>query len=183
LLLKHSAKLLLVPRHPQRFEEVRRLLTESGWSFVTRSSGAPITENVDVVLIDAMGELLTCYAASDFAYVGGSLVPVGGHNVLEPAALGVATLCGLHMSSAQEAVDRLLQAGGLMQVTSADALREAVLMLADNPAKRDDLGKQAQSVVAASRGAAAQTVRVVEAMLTNRTQGSEGQFAAAGKTR
>lgn len=167
LLLKHPATLLLVPRHPQRFDEVRKLLVDGGWSFVTRSSGSPITSEVHVVLIDAMGELLACYAAADLAFVGGSLVPVGGHNVLEPAALGVATLCGPHMSSAQETVDRLLQAGGLLQVGSSDALREAVLTLANESAKRRDIAERAQSIVIASRGAAAQTLSVIDAMLAN----------------
>jgi len=166
LLSAHPDSLLIVvPRHPYRFDEVRGLLASSGLSFVTRSSGAPITKDVCVVLVDAMGELLAYYAAADLAFVGGSLVPVGGHNLLEPAALGVATLCGPYVGNAKDVAEQLLRANALLQVNTVDELREKVLQLANDSGRRIEVGQQAHAIVVASRGAAAQTLNVIESMV------------------
>ena len=86
--------LLLVPRHPERFDAVAQLLAQGGWKFARRSGGAPPDAEVRVVLVDSVGVLAALYAAADAAFVGGSLVPIGGHNLLEPAALGVPVLTG-----------------------------------------------------------------------------------------
>src|SRR3954464_8265666 len=84
-----QALLVLVPRHPPRFAEVAAALKERGINFVTRSSGAPLSGATEVFLVDRLGELVAFYAAADVAFVGGSLVPIGGHNLLEPASLGL----------------------------------------------------------------------------------------------
>ena len=89
-----QALLVLVPRHPPRFAEVADSLRAQGVNFVTRSSGAATAGNTEVFLVDKLGELLAFYAAGDVAFVGGSLVPIGGHNLLEPAALGLPVLAG-----------------------------------------------------------------------------------------
>lgn len=150
--IQSDALLLLVPRHPQRFDEVRGLLGRSGLKFGARSDKSEFADR-SVILVDTMGELLSCYAAADVAFVGGSLVDVGGHNLLEPAALGVATLCGPHMHSAQDVFDRMTEAHAVVTVATPQQLKTEVSRLAaDSPARRA-LGDAAQSVVAANRGA------------------------------
>jgi 3-deoxy-D-manno-octulosonic-acid transferase len=158
-----DALLILVPRHPQRFDEVRMLLTRAAVSFVTQSSGAPIGNDTAILLVDTMGELLSCYAAADLAFVGGSLVPTGGHNLLEPAALGVPTLCGTYMSNAQDVFDRLFEAGGVLQVSSREQLESEVVGLAADSGARRALSEQALKVLQANRGALERTMEIVTA--------------------
>jgi len=154
LLEKDKGALLFVaPRHPQRFDEVRSLLAREDIPFVTRSTQAPIGAEDAILLVDTMGELLSCYAAAELAFVGGSLAPVGGHNLLEPAALSVATLCGPHISNAQEAFDRLKEAGGVVQVSSSEELADEVLRLAGDSKARQSLGDRGKQVVSGNRGA------------------------------
>jgi 3-deoxy-D-manno-octulosonic-acid transferase len=162
LLEQHrDALLVLVPRHPQRFEEVRQLLDKSGLSFVSRSSGAG-ADSVSVLLVDTMGELLSFYAAADLAFVGGSLVPVGGHNLLEPASFGVATLCGPYMSNAQDVVDRFRSSDGVVQVSSAEKLGDAVLTMANDLTARAELGARGRDVVEGNRGAVIRTLDLID---------------------
>jgi 3-deoxy-D-manno-octulosonic-acid transferase len=158
---RSDALLVLVPRHPQRFDEVRELLSKSGLQFVTRSSGAAITNAVSILLVDTMGELLGFYAAADLVFVGGSLVPVGGHNLLEPAALGVATLCGQYTSSAQDVADLLTQRGAVLQISSPEQLGDAVLRLANNSGAREELGARGRDVVTTNRGALTRTLSLI----------------------
>ncbi len=103
--------LLLVPRHPERFDGVAALCQQRGFNVVRRSDQQPCDPETAVFLGDSMGELLLFYAAADLAFVGGSLVPTGGHNVLEPALLGLPVLFGPHMFNFTEAGERLLDGG------------------------------------------------------------------------
>ena len=147
-----TALLILAPRHPQRFDEVKKRLAQSGLSFVTRSSGvAPTT--AAIWLIDTLGELLQCYAVCDAAFVGGSLVAVGGHNLLEPAAVGVPILAGPHLSSTQDSADLLIDAGALSIVRSADALADALIELSRDAQLRAGVGALGKQVVSENRGA------------------------------
>ncbi len=115
--------LALAPRHPQRFDEVARELAAAGLAFA-RSGKPPATipRELEVVLVDEMGALLGWYAAGDAAFVGGSLVPVGGHNLLEPAVLARPVLAGPHDANAPEVARRLRDAGGLIVVENAQQL-------------------------------------------------------------
>lgn len=125
--------LVLVPRHPQRFEEVARELAKAGFLFA-RSTQVPVGANpaIDVLLVDEMGALLVWYAAADAAFVGGSLVPVGGHNLLEPAMLGKPVLAGPYDASAPEVARRLREAGGLVLVSGpGDLAAELATLFAD----------------------------------------------------
>jgi 3-deoxy-D-manno-octulosonic-acid transferase len=158
---RSDALLVLVPRHPQRFDEVRGLLSKSGLPFATRSSGAVITNAVSILLVDTMGELLGFYAAADLVFVGGSLVPVGGHNLLEPAALGVATLCGQYMSSARDVANLLTERGAVLQVSSPEQLGDAVLRLANDSGAREELGKRGRDAVIDNRGALVRTLDLI----------------------
>jgi 3-deoxy-D-manno-octulosonic-acid transferase len=153
LQVHQSALLVLVPRHPQRFDEVRALLERSGLHYATRSSNAIVDSSTAVLLVDTMGELLNFYAAADVAFVGGSLAPVGGHNLLEPAALSVPILAGPHLSNAQDIADRMLAAGAARCVKSTEALGDAVLKWASDVPTRLHAGQRGAEVVNANRGA------------------------------
>jgi 3-deoxy-D-manno-octulosonic-acid transferase len=157
---RRDALLILVPRHPQRFGEVRQLLDKSGVEFALRSSGR-VTGSDAVLLVDTMGELLSFYAVADLAFVGGSLVPVGGHNLLEPAALGLPILCGPHMSNAQDVADRLWQTGAIKRVESEKELSAALLELAADANLRAHIGTQGLAAVANNRGAVERALRLV----------------------
>ncbi|MFT4045697.1 MAG: lipid IV(A) 3-deoxy-D-manno-octulosonic acid transferase [Solimonas sp.] len=152
-----SALLMLVPRHPQRFDAVAKLVEKEGFSLRRRSAlgaleagGAAI--DAQVLLGDSMGEMFAYFAASDVAFVGGSLVPVGGHNVLEPAALGLPVLFGPHMHNFVPARDLLLDAQGGIQV-SAGSLPESLRVLLRDERRRREIGEAGHAVVAANRGA------------------------------
>ena len=108
--------LLLVPRHPERFIEVKRLCEQKQLKTVSRTSGEPVTQDTDVYLVDTMGELKMIYAASDIAFVGGSMVPTGGHNILEAVAVGVPVLFGPYMSNFKEIARGILNQQAAIQV-------------------------------------------------------------------
>ena len=145
--------LVLVPRHPGRFEDVAALLRQAGVPFVRRSTDEPVRADTEVLLVDTLGELVAFYAAADLAFVGGSLVPVGGHNLLEPAALALATLSGPQVFNAQDIAGLLVDEGAVELVADADALGEAVLRLLSDPAERRRRGEAGLRVVERNRGA------------------------------
>lgn len=160
-------RLLLAPRHPERLPEVERLLAESGHRWARRSErpGLPGEPAPDVVLVDTIGELAALYGLADLAFVGGSLVPVGGHNLLEPAAHGRAPLFGPHVHNFREVARALGEAGGAVPVPDAGAFAETAARLLADPAGRAALGARARAVVEAGRGATARTLRLVERVL------------------
>lgn len=157
-------RLVLAPRHPERLAEVGRLLDERGLGWQRRSErpGPPGAPAPDVVLVDTVGELAALYGLADVAFVGGSLVPTGGHNLLEPAAHARAPLHGPHMHNFREITRALADAGGAVPVADAASLADAAAALLADPARRRDLGARAQGVVEAGRGATARTLALVE---------------------
>ncbi len=162
---QHPAPLLvLAPRHPERFETVARLLQGEHLRFQRRSQG-DADAMADVLLVDGLGELLAFYAAADVAFVGGSLVPVGGHNLLEPAALGKAVLTGPHSFNAPQAAQLLEAAAALERVEDPATLTEAVWNALTQPAEAHSRGQRAAAAVNASRGAAARTLAALEPLL------------------
>ena len=163
-----DALLLLVPRHKDRFDGVADLLTRRGISFARRSAMASIGENVSVLLGDTVGELSTLYAAADIAFVGGSLVAIGGHNLLEPAALGLPVLTGPSYSNGQEIAQLLLARGAALQVNSADELAGVLRRLIENPSERERIGRVGQEIIAANRGSLAKLLALVDALLEAR---------------
>jgi 3-deoxy-D-manno-octulosonic-acid transferase len=153
-----AALLVLAPRHQPRFDEVAELLARSALPWM-RCSGAALSAaqcaTTAVLLLDTFGELEGCYAAADVAFVGGSLVPVGGHNLLEPAALGVATLSGPYLGNAPEVARLLSDKGGLRIVHDAAELGAVLLELLGDAAARARLAAAGQATVSANRGALA----------------------------
>ena len=131
---------MIVPRHPQRFDEVAALLRDRGLAFVRRSDGeSACRRGTRVVLGDTMGEMLAYYAAADVAFVGGSLLPLGGQNLIEAIALGVPMLVGPHTFNFAEATERAIEAGAALRVRDADALvREVAALLRDPPRRARD---------------------------------------------
>ena len=148
-----NALLLLVPRHPERFETAASLTAKQGFSAVRRSDGDDCTIDTQVFIGDSMGELPMFYAAADIAFVGGSLVQVGGHNLLEPAALGKPVLTGPYTYNAED-IGRLLQdAGAVRVVGDADELGVAAINLLGDPQERERIGALGRAAVNSNRGA------------------------------
>ncbi|HEY4369889.1 MAG TPA: lipid IV(A) 3-deoxy-D-manno-octulosonic acid transferase [Steroidobacteraceae bacterium] len=160
-----DALLVLVPRHPDRFERVRNWLSAQGASYATRSRHDAVTATTAVLLVDTLGELLKFYAAADVAFVGGSLVPIGGHNLLEPAALALPILTGPHNFNAPDVARLLLQNGAAKEVRDANELSAALLELCADPSRRDNVGRAALAIVEANRGAVARVVRLIEPVM------------------
>jgi 3-deoxy-D-manno-octulosonic-acid transferase len=156
--------LLIVPRHPERFTAVYDLAQTHGFKTAKRSEWAGITQETEVLIVDSMGELLAFYALSDDAFVGGSLVPIGGHNVLEPIALDVPVYCGPFMQNSQSIIDQLQAAHAIQSVANAEALCEAIISLHQNPALRTQQVANARALWLANQGA---VLRHVECMNTN----------------
>ncbi len=145
--------LILVPRHPERFNRVAKQVEAAGLQVVRRSSGEACTPSTQLYLGDTMGEMLLLYAASDVAYVGGSLVPTGSHNMLEPAALGKPVLFGPHRFNFAEISQLLIDQGAAEEIANADELAQTVIQLFGNSERRQQMGQQGLRVVEQNRGA------------------------------
>ncbi len=156
-----QALLVLVPRHPPRFATAAAHVRGAGLSFVARSTASEVLPATAVLLGDTLGELQALYAAVDVAFVGGSLVPVGGHNLLEPAALGLPLLSGRQVFNAPEVAAALAAAGALEWVDDAPGLATSLAALANAPEGRQDRGQAAAGVVSANRGALAATLAAI----------------------
>jgi 3-deoxy-D-manno-octulosonic-acid transferase len=159
-----GALLVMAPRHPQRFNEAAQALTQSGVRFVRRSAGGTAADS-EVLLLDTLGELLDFYAAADVAFVGGSLVPVGGHNLLEPAALGIPILTGPYSANAAEVARLLIGQGAAETVHNPGELAARLEVLLQDPAARARMGSAGRSCVEANRGALAKLLALIEPLL------------------
>jgi 3-deoxy-D-manno-octulosonic-acid transferase len=166
-----EALLLLVPRHPERFQSVADLLGRRGFRYERRTTSGGLgpagglPPEAQVLLVDTVGELATMYAAVDVAFVGGSLVPVGGHNLLEPAALGVPVITGPYQANSKEVAQSLLQSGGALEVADAAGLAAVVKRLFADSSERQRVGASGRGVVDANRGSAARVLELVERWL------------------
>jgi 3-deoxy-D-manno-octulosonic-acid transferase len=156
-------RLVIAPRHPERFGSVPPLVERRGLACALRTSAAG--PGAPVLVLDTLGELAGAYALADVVFVGGSLVPSGGHNVLEPAAAGRAVVVGPHMENFQEIADELLAEDALVQVPDAGGLAREVTRLVRDPEAREGLGRRARSVVDRNRGALDRTVDALVGLL------------------
>jgi 3-deoxy-D-manno-octulosonic-acid transferase len=145
--------LILVPRHPERFSAVATQCEQAGWHVAKRSENAAVDNKTDIVLGDTMGELLAFYGAADIAFVGGSLVPVGGHNLIEPAAWACPMISGPHLFNFSE-VERLLQQNNALAIARNAGEMTAILKqwLSDET-QRKEFGERAKTVAENNRGA------------------------------
>ena len=163
--------LLIAPRHPERFQLVSELSCQYGFNTALRSTPDAISEETDVIVLDCLGELLGFYHVSDYAFVGGSLVPVGGHNVLEPIAMGVPVFTGPFMANSKAVCSELLAVQAIQCTEHADALLVAIIAMHHNPSQRTAQIEKATAVLETNRGTVARSMkRIVPLLYTARAQ-------------
>ncbi|MBT8139243.1 MAG: lipid IV(A) 3-deoxy-D-manno-octulosonic acid transferase [Gammaproteobacteria bacterium] len=163
------ALLVLAPRHPDRCQEVAKEVLASGFTLAMRSaasSPAQAAENpADVLLVDTLGELMIFFGAAQLAFIGGSLVPVGGHNYLEPACWGLPILSGPHTHNFSNIAEQLAKVGALAQVRDAGEFASAVIGLCDSSEQRQQRGSAASKLLSENRGAGERLLALVEERL------------------
>nr|WP_248984717.1 lipid IV(A) 3-deoxy-D-manno-octulosonic acid transferase [Shewanella olleyana]MCL1067293.1 lipid IV(A) 3-deoxy-D-manno-octulosonic acid transferase [Shewanella olleyana] len=166
-LLKHypDALLIMAPRHPEQFNVAALATTQKGLTLARRSMNETVNSDVNVLLGDTMGELLMLYGTADFAFIGGTLIENGGHNPLEPAAMGLPVSVGPNHWNFAEITALLQQAGGLKVVQDKNALVEHLLDLFTDKVKHDTAANACLAVVSQNRGALAKQLQVVEPYL------------------
>ncbi len=153
--------LVLIPRHPERCREVQSLLAEKGIEYRLRSgleAGQPVLTSGQVLLVDTLGEVLDLYAVSDLVFVGGSLVPIGGHNLLEACLLGKPVLFGPHVQNFRVISEKLIRAGaGVKVMNQRELIKQSAVML-DDPIRRRAMGQAGSSLIAENAGATERTM-------------------------
>lgn len=164
-ILHKNLLLVLVPRHPERFDSVYDLIQKNRLNALRHSKGSHTSPETHVILGDTMGEMMKIYAASDIAFVGGSLIERGGHNMLEPAVLGLPILSGNHVFNFQDISDSLVKAGGMKLVTSSDELVKATRHLLEDRHHYQTMSKNAVAFIDNNRGALAKTLDIINQQL------------------
>lgn len=159
LTIEPTALLILVPRHPERFDEVYEL-SRARFSTCRRSSGQ-CPGGTQVIVGDTMGEMMLLYGCADIAFVGGSLIERGGHNMIEPACWGLPIICGPHTFNFADISKRLTQVGGMVTVTDAGSLAAQVLDWLQKPQERQLVGLKAQQFAEQNRGAVERLMEIV----------------------
>jgi 3-deoxy-D-manno-octulosonic-acid transferase len=156
------ALLVIAPRHPERFDSVADACRQAGLRVARRRASEACGPGVDVYLVDTMGELLKFYAAADVAFVGGSLAPFGGQNMLEPAALGVPVVTGPHLFNFEEIATKLRAVGALEVGADADAVAAIIATWLVDGERRDAAGAAGKAIVTGNKGATAAVLGLVE---------------------
>ena len=157
-----DALLVLVPRHPERFGRAAQLARAAGLRVALRSESASCGAEIQCFVIDAMGELLRYYAACDVAFVGGSLESIGGHNVLEPAALSRPVVVGPHTFNFADITKQLIEAEAAVQVQDGEEFEEVVRRLFAEPETRDRMGRAGSELVRSGQGAVKRTLAIID---------------------
>ncbi len=163
-----STLLLIVPRHPQRFDEIAQMIRVRGLVMARRSAfsdSMPLGEDVQVVLGDSMGEMFAYYAACDLAYIGGSLLPLGGQNLIEACALGKPVLVGPHTFNFALATEEAINAGAAIRVGDADGMLQEALRLIGDDEERRARSAKASAYAQQHRGATSRTLVLLKEML------------------
>lgn len=171
---------LIVPRHPERAELIATMLRTNGLTVARRSQNEPLNSRTDIYLADTLGELGLFYRLAPVAFVGGSLVPRGGQNVLEPARLGCAVIAGPHMENFQSIADELTAAGGMRRIDSADSLGLAVGHLLSSEAARREVSDAALDLAATKDDVLDRVVVEIAALLPDGPQDGEERISLAG---
>ncbi|OFZ71119.1 MAG: 3-deoxy-D-manno-octulosonic acid transferase [Betaproteobacteria bacterium RBG_16_58_11] len=162
---KSNFLLVIVPRHPQRFDEVAALLAARGIPYQRRSENAPIHAETRVVLGDSMGEMFAYYGAADVAIIGGSLLPFGGQNLIEACAMGVPVILGPHTYNFSQAAQDAIAAGAALRVVDASAALAQAQRLLEDAARKKQMSDAALEFASAHRGAVEKTMAAIEAKL------------------
>jgi len=165
-------RLMIVPRHPERFAEVIDLLKTSGLRWAQRTaSPAPSDEEAEVILLDSIGELRSAYSLASLVFVGGSLARTGGHNILEPAAAGAPVIVGPHTYNFQSIVETFLDADAIVQLQPMSdsaaivALSDTISELLIDQTRSRQIGRRGQSLVSENRGATERTLHSLESLM------------------
>ncbi len=166
-----DALLLLAPRHPERFKPVATACRAFGFRTATRSEDGGADPACQCFVVDSMGELIEFYAAADVAFVGGSLVPVGGHNLLEPAALARPVVVGPQTFNFAEVTEDLIAAGAVRRIADGEELGPAVVRLLARDVERRSMGEAAHAVMERERGAVDRTMAIVEDVFAEAARG------------
>ena len=171
----YQARLLIAPRHPERFGEVASLLQGSGLMWSRRSAPSQAEDiNREVILLDTIGELRAVYPLADIAFVGGSIAPHGGHNILEPSAQGVSVITGAYMQNFAAVTNAMLQADAIVQLPKVSAsaasaeLANALNSLLSDDSLRRNIGQRARVVCDRNRGATDRTLQIIADLLETR---------------
>jgi 3-deoxy-D-manno-octulosonic-acid transferase len=157
--------LALVPRHPERFEQVAEMIAARGFNATRRSGGGRCEEATDVFLGDSMGELPLFIGAADVAFIGGSLVPHGGHNIVEAAAQGVPILFGPHVFNFAEISELFLRQLAAWQVTSSEDLAQCLIRWLSDASERSQFGERGRELVSRNRGALQRLLGLVQRLI------------------
>jgi 3-deoxy-D-manno-octulosonic-acid transferase len=165
-------RLMIAPRHPERFSQVTDLLKESGLRWTRRTAPpTPSDQNSEVILLDSIGELRSAYALATIVFVGGSIAKTGGHNILEPAAIGVVVITGPHTHNFKQVVEEFVDAEAIIQLRSMSdsatiiELGDLFSELLADPGRRRDLGERARNLVTQNRGATVRTLDILSSIL------------------
>jgi 3-deoxy-D-manno-octulosonic-acid transferase len=182
-----ECRLLIAPRHPERFDEVAKIIDQSGFAWSRKSSlPQPTDATADIILLDSIGELRSVFQLAEIAFIGGSIIQHGGQNVLEPGVQGVCVITGAYTQNfaaiinALRAEDALIQLPALSTAEVTPALAGAFGELLGDEARRRAIGARAQAVCAASRGATERTVAIIAELLTSQSAAREGVTLPAG---
>lgn len=160
-----DALLILVPRHPERFARSVQLAQAAGLRTQLHSQGRACLEQTQCYVVDSLGELMTFYAVADVAFVGGSMGDQGGHNALEPAALGKPVLLGPNMDNARDIATQLLQCNAAVQVTNQEKFRQSAEKLLTDDKLRESMGLAGRVLVEKNKGALKFTLEAVRKLL------------------
>ena len=182
-------RLMLAPRHPERFAEVASVIQSCGLTWARRTNAANSSDaTADVILLDTIGELPAIYALATIVFVGGSIVDRGGHNVLEPAAAGVPVVTGAHTHNFHAIVALMNEANALVQLppleeaAAATELTTVFTELLSNPSRRTELAARATQLIATNQGAADRTIKIITPLLsTKRRDSSQSNSVLAAK--
>lgn len=154
--------LIIVPRHPERFDRAAALSQRAGFRIVRRSEKRLCSSDVQVLIVDSMGELPLFYGTSDIAIIGGSLVPHGGHNLLEPAALSRPIITGPHYFNFNEITKQFLNAGAAIEVQNSQQLAQKIIELLNNPQQRAEMGEAGLRLITLSQGATKRLLNLIK---------------------
>ena len=176
-----KVRLMIAPRHPERFKEVATLIQQSGLSWTRRTNPPdPGDSSATVILLDTIGELPATYELAVIVFVGGSIVDKGGHNVLEPAASGVPVVTGAHTHNFQTIVELMHEAHAIVQLpplegcAAGDEVAYAFRKLLENAEERAELGRRAKQLVIDNQGAANRTIELIAPLISSKPRASSG---------
>lgn len=158
--------LIIVPRHPDRFDQVTKLCLNRNIKVVRHSEGVGCNQDDNILIVDTMGELLYFYAVSNIVFVGGSLVPAGGHNMMEAAAFGLPIIMGPHRFNVADIAENFVAAGALESVSDSESLVDAWARLSSDKSLREEMGESALKVMRENRGALDKVVALIERHLS-----------------